>query len=189
MPAFAKGSRPVSAGLDRYRPSLLLLARALLAGQRLLDRDAVGLVGDVLEQARRDDRPDADEDERFARLRKLLLHHFLDACARARADKLDVSTKTLEADLTGSFAGLDGLLVGPDTSPASRAARNDRFHRLAAALERLDCDGQRQAVTLRHFAGFRLREIAQSMRLTPVAVAGLLMLGRRNLEGLLGETT
>ena len=110
----------MSAGFERYRPSLLLLARAMLAGQRLLDRDAAGLVRDALAQARTETAP-GDDDERFSWLRKILLHHFLDACARARADKLDASGKTLEADLTGSFAGLDELLVAPDTSPASRA--------------------------------------------------------------------
>jgi RNA polymerase sigma-70 factor (ECF subfamily) len=175
-------------GPERHRPSLLLVARAVLAGRKLLDKDASDLVQDALLEAHRDAASFAGQtaEEQFAWLRKILLHNFLDACARARAAKYDVGRKTLEADLTGSFAGLDELLVAPDTSPSERAARNEELARLADALERLESEQQRQAITLRHVAGLSLREIGERMDLAPTAVAGLLYRGRQRLEELLG---
>jgi RNA polymerase sigma-70 factor (ECF subfamily) len=178
-------------GPERHRPSLLLVARALLAGQQLLDKDASDLVQDTLLEAHRDAASFTGQGdaEQFAWLRKILLHNFLDACAKARAAKYDVSRRTFEADLTGSFAGLDELLVAPDSTPSERAARNEELARLADALERLDSEAQRQALTLRHFAGLSLGEVAKRMNLAPTAVAGLLYRGRQRLTELLKERT
>ena len=174
--------------LGRYRTALLLVARALLAGQRLADKDASHLVQDALLEAHRDRASFAGqtEQELFAWLRKILHHNFLDACVKARAAKYDVSRKTLEADLTDSFAGLDELLIAPDTSPSERAAREEELTRLAEAIERIEPPQQRQAVILRHIAGLTLREVSEQLGCSPAATAGLLFRGRQRLLELLG---
>jgi RNA polymerase sigma-70 factor (ECF subfamily) len=173
---------------ERYRSALLLLARALLARQPLADRSASDLVQDTLLEAHRDlgQFRGGTEEELFAWLRKMLRHAFLDACDRARAGKRDVARKTLEADLTVSFAGLDELLIAPDTSPSERAARNEELNRLADALLQLPAD-QHEAVSLRDVVGLPLADVARRMGRTPAAVAGLLFRGRKRLQDLLGE--
>src|SRR5262245_39152476 len=116
-------------GLERFRPALLLLARAQLARQRLLDIDASDMVQQTLLEAHRDrDRfRGRTEAEEFAWLRKALHHNFLDACEKGRAGRRDIERKMLEADLTDSFVGLDNLLAAPDTSPSERAIREEEL--------------------------------------------------------------
>jgi RNA polymerase sigma-70 factor (ECF subfamily) len=173
---------------EPYRSALLLLARALLARQSPVDLSASDLVQETLLEAHRDlgQFRGGTEEELFAWLRRMLHNAFLDACARARAGKRDVGRRTLEADLTASFAGLDELLIAPDTSPSERAARNEELNRLADALLQLP-EEQREAVSLRDVAGLSLADVARQMGRTPAAVAGLLFRGRKRLQDLLGE--
>jgi RNA polymerase sigma-70 factor (ECF subfamily) len=174
--------------LEQYRSALLLLARAQLARQRLADVDASDLVQQSLLEAHRDGPhfTGRTAEERFAWLRKILHHNFLDACAKARAAKGDIARKVLEADLTASFVGLDELLVAAQSSPSERAMRNEQLTRLAEALEQLP-EQQREAVLLRHIVGLTLREVGERMQCTPAATAGLLYRGRQRLQEILGE--
>jgi RNA polymerase sigma-70 factor (ECF subfamily) len=174
--------------LERFRPALLLLARAQVARQRHADVDASDLVQQAFLEAHRDRDQCAarTEEDRFAWLRKVLHHAFLDACARARAGKRDVARKALEADLTQSFVGLDELLAASQTSPSEGAVRNEQLTRLAAALERLP-QAQREAVVLKDLAGRTLQEVAGRLGCTPAAVAGLLFRGRLRLKELMTE--
>jgi RNA polymerase sigma-70 factor (ECF subfamily) len=172
--------------LERYRPALLLLARIQLARHQRLGFDGSDLVQDALFEAHRDrekfrGRTDA---ERFAWLRKILHHTFLDRIARDGAGKRNLGRQALEADLTGSFAGLDELLAAVQTSPSERAVRNEDLTRLANALEQLPED-QREAVTLKHLGGLTLAQIGERMGRTHAAVAGLLHRGRIELKKLL----
>jgi RNA polymerase sigma-70 factor (ECF subfamily) len=174
--------------LEQYRSALLLLARAQLARQRLPDASASDLVQKTLLEAHRDRErfQGQTEAELFAWMRKALHHNFLDACARARAGKRAADCTVREADLTQSFAGLDELLVAPDTSPSERAARGEELTRLAEALEQLPPQ-QREAVLLKHIAGLTLAEVSERLGCTPTATAGLLYRGRQRLQELLGE--
>jgi RNA polymerase sigma-70 factor (ECF subfamily) len=166
--------------LESYQSALLLIARAQLARQQLDGVDASDLVQQTMLEAHRDwdQFKGQTEAERFAWLRKALYHNFLDACARARAGKVQ------EADLTQSFIGLDELLIAPDTSPSERAVRSEDLTRLAKALDRLE-ERQRQAVLLKHIAGLTLKEISERLHCSPAAVAGLLYRGRQHLQELL----
>jgi RNA polymerase sigma-70 factor (ECF subfamily) len=175
-------------GLEQYRSALLLLARAQLARHRQLGLEASDLVQQAFVEAYRDvkqfhGRTDA---ERFAWLRKILHHTFLDEYDRRRAGKRDLARQALEADLTGSFAGLDELLAAQQTTPSERAVRNEDLTRLAEALDQLPPD-QREVVTLKHLVGLTLVQISERLGRSPEAVAGLLFRGRIHLRELLTQ--
>ena len=174
--------------LERYRSALLLLARVQLGRHQQLGLDASDLVQDALLEAHRDrekfrGRTDA---ERFAWLRKILHHTFLDKYDQERAGKRDRARQAFEADLTGSFAGLDELLPAQQTSPSECAMRNEDLTRLAEALEQLPED-QREAVTLKHLVGLTLAHISEQLGCTQAAVAGLLYRGRIELKKQLAQ--
>jgi RNA polymerase sigma-70 factor (ECF subfamily) len=175
-------------GLERYRSALLLLARAQLARHRRLGLEASDLVQQTFEEAYRDVKQfrGGTDAERFAWLRKILHHAFLDEIDRQGAGKRDLARQALEADLTGSFAGLDDLLAAQQTSPSERAMRNEDLTRLAEALEQLPAD-QREAVTLKHLVGLTLAQISERMGRTQEAVAGLLCRGRIKLAKQLAQ--
>jgi RNA polymerase sigma-70 factor (ECF subfamily) len=175
--------------LGRYRSALLLLARAQLARHQRLRLEASDLVQQTLFKAWRDRKQfrGGTDAERFAWLRMILHHTFLDAYDHAHIAKGDVARQALEADLTGSFAGLDELLVAPHTSPSGRAMRNEELTRLAEALEKLP-EEQREAVTLKHLVGLSLEQIRERLGCTSTAaVAGLLYRGRIRLQELLTQ--
>jgi RNA polymerase sigma-70 factor (ECF subfamily) len=117
----------------------------------------------------------------------VLHNNFLDAYDKAHAGKRDAERQALEADLTGSFVGLDDLLVASHTSPSEVASRSEELARLAAALERLP-EQQREAVALKDLVGLTLAEIGERLSCSPEAVAGLLFRGRQRLQQLLVET-
>lgn len=171
--------------LGRYRSALLLLARAQLARHQQLGLEASDLVQQTFVEAYRDVNQfhGSTDAERFAWLRKILHHTFLDEYDRRRTSKRDLARQALEADLTGSFAGLDELLAAQQTSPSECALRNEDLTRLAEALEQLPLD-QREVVTLKHLVGLTLAQISERLGCTPAAVAGLLYRGRLRLREL-----
>jgi RNA polymerase sigma-70 factor (ECF subfamily) len=175
-------------GLERYRSALLLLARAQLARHQQLGLEASDLVQQTFAEACRDVKQfrGGTDAERFAWLRKILHHTFLDEYDHKRAGKRDLGRQALEADLTGSFAGLDELLAAEQTSPSERAVRNEDLTRLAEALEQLPPD-QREVVTLKHLVGLTLAQISERLGCSCAAVAGLLYRGRIRLEELLAQ--
>jgi RNA polymerase sigma-70 factor (ECF subfamily) len=170
--------------LERYRPALRLLARALLARHQRLGLDASDLVQQTFEEAHRDRKQfrGSSEAERFAWLRKILHHTFLDVYAKVcRTGKRDLARQLLEADLTGSFVGLDELLAGQQTTPSEQAVRNEDLTRLLEELEQLP-PHQREAITLKHLVGLTLAQISERMERTLAEVAGLLYRGRLQLQ-------
>lgn len=174
--------------LNRHYHALLLLARAQLARHPQLGFNASDLVQEAVEEAIRD----ADqfrggtEQERFAWLRKILHHAFLDRYDKAHAAKRDIARQAFAADLTGSFVGMDELLAAQQTSPSERAVRNEDLDRLGRALEAL-AEDQREAITLKDLAGLSLAEVAARMGRPESAVAGLLFRGRKRLKDLMTE--
>ncbi|HEY7155701.1 MAG TPA: sigma-70 family RNA polymerase sigma factor [Gemmataceae bacterium] len=175
-------------GLERYRSALLLLAHAQLARHQQLGLEASDLVQQTFVEAYRDLKQfhGSTAAERFAWLRKILHHTFLDEYDRRRAGKRDLARQALEADLTGSFAGLDELLAAQQTSPSERAVRNEDLTRLAEALEQLPPD-QREVITLKHLVGLTLAQISERLGRSSEAVAGLLFRGRIRLRELLAQ--
>jgi RNA polymerase sigma-70 factor (ECF subfamily) len=174
--------------LGRYRSGLLLLARAQLGRHPPLGLEASDLVQQTLLEACRDLEQfrGGTDAERFAWLRKILHHNFLEEYDRRRAGKRDLARQALEADLTASFAGLDDMLAAQQTSPSECAVRNEDLTRLAEALEQLPPD-QREVVTLKHLVGLTLAQISERLGRSSEAVAGLLFRGRIRLRELLAQ--
>lgn len=174
------------AELEHFRSALLMVARTLLARQRLADIEASDLVQESMLDAHRDrdNFTGTSEAEQFAWLRQILQHNFLDAYRRAKTGKRDVSRKALEADLSGSFAGLDALLAASQTSPSEGADRNEQLTRLAEAMEQLP-DQQREVIILKHLIGLTLKEVSERLAMTLPTVAGHLYRGRQRLVELM----
>ena len=90
-------------------------------------------------------------------------------------------------DLAGqSSVRLADWLAADDTSPSERAARNERYERLAAALIELP-DDQRVAVEMRYLQGLKVGDIATALARSEGAVSGLLHRAVTALRGVLTE--
>ncbi|MFO0923123.1 MAG: sigma-70 family RNA polymerase sigma factor [Pirellulales bacterium] len=77
--------------------------------------------------------------------------------------------------------GLEGLIPSETTSPSQRMMRDEAAARLAICLERLP-ETQAEAIRLRYLEGMSLKDIAQRMGKTEMAVAGLLKRGLCSLR-------
>jgi RNA polymerase sigma-70 factor (ECF subfamily) len=88
--------------------------------------------------------------------------------------KRDVSReRSLQAALDGSSARLEVYLAAEQSSPSQQASRNEQVLQLAEAIAGLP-DAQREALTLHHFHGWTLRQLAGHLNRSETAVAGLL---------------
>jgi RNA polymerase sigma-70 factor (ECF subfamily) len=173
---------------EAYRPYLMTLGAAGLSpGPR--DRvDLSGVVQQTLLEAHRDAAAFAGEPgQRAAWVRQIFARNLSDALRATGAAKRDAAReRSLEGDLDRSAARLADLIPAPGPSPSGRLRREERAVALAAALAGLP-DAQREALVLQHWHGRSLKEIAARMGKTPVAVAGLLKRGLRQLRERLGE--
>ncbi|WP_165228660.1 sigma-70 family RNA polymerase sigma factor [Aquisphaera insulae] len=122
------------------------------------------------------------EAEMVAWLRRLLACNLMDAQRERRRAKRDTRREvSLERALAESSSRIASFLAADQTSPSRRAERNESERELADALARLP-QANRLALTLRHFEGKSLAEIAELMGRTPAAVAGLIKRGLADLR-------
>jgi RNA polymerase sigma factor (sigma-70 family) len=110
-------------------------------------------------------------------LRTILLRTTLDEVLKLPADDVRESS---------SFH-LGSQIPDDATPPAERAQKNEEGMRLDDAMTRLP-ERQREAVELRYFHAWRVKEICRHMKLTLPAVVGLLNRGLENLRRTLDET-
>jgi RNA polymerase sigma-70 factor (ECF subfamily) len=82
---------------------------------------------------------------------------------------------------------VDRVTPGTDASPSRALRRNDRFERLAAALEKLRPD-YKNALVLSRIKGLTVEEIAERMNRSKDAVKKLLARGLRELKRSFGDT-
>ena len=175
--------------LERFRPYLLLLARAQLAAQVQAKLDASDVVQQTLLEAhrKRDQFRGEGPGQLLAWLRRLLACTLADALRGLGRARRDVAReRSLEAALDQSSERLAAWLAAEQSSPSERADRNEQVLRLADALATLP-EAQRQALVLRHCQGWTVAEISQHLGRSPTAVAGLLKRGARQLRKLLDE--
>ncbi len=97
---------------------------------------------------------------------------------RAASREVDVVVPTASSS---NPLGLEGLIPSETTSPSQRMMRDEAAARLAICLERLP-ETQAEAIRLRYLEGMSLKEIAQRMGKTEMAVAGLLKRGLCSLR-------
>jgi RNA polymerase sigma-70 factor (ECF subfamily) len=170
--------------LDRFRDYLRLLARLQLDDRLRAVLDPSDLVQQTLLEAhqKRDQFRGTGDAERGAWLRQILAHNLADALRAAGRARRDVARqRSLEQALEASSMRLEALVAADESSPPERAERQERALRLAEALARLP-DAQREALVLQHWQGWSIAEIGRHLGRTPVAVAGLLKRGLKQLR-------
>jgi RNA polymerase sigma-70 factor (ECF subfamily) len=170
--------------LERYRPYLLLLLRLQLAPSLRGKVDLSGVVQQTLWEAHQALEKDvvAGGVSPLALLRRLLANNLGDELRRAYAQKRNVRREqSLESALQQSSACLESLLPDRQPGPGARLERDEALLALAAALEELP-EAQRQAVELHYLRGWQLADIAEQMRRSKPAVAGLLQRGLNQLR-------
>lgn len=174
-------------GLERYRQYLLMLARIKLAPQLRGKLDASDVVQQsLLEACQNLDRiKGRSEPERLGWLRQILAHNLADALRAFRRAKRDVTReRSVQQALEQSSVRVEAWLAAEQSSPSQQVSREEEAVLLAEALAELP-EGQREALILRHWDGWSLKEISRSMDRTPEAVAGLLKRGLKQLRAAL----
>jgi RNA polymerase sigma-70 factor (ECF subfamily) len=173
--------------LERFRQYLVVLARAQLGARARGKVDASDVVQQTLLEAhrKRDQFRGDSPGQLLAWLRRLLactLADTLRTLGRARRDA--ARERSLEAALDQSAERLATWLAAEQSSPSEQADRNEQLARLAEALATLP-EPQREALVLRHGHGWSVADISRHLGRSPLAVAGLLKRGCRQLRELL----
>jgi RNA polymerase sigma-70 factor (ECF subfamily) len=170
--------------LERYRTYLHFLARIHLDRRLAPKVDASDLVQQTFLQAYQglDRFRGRTEAELTAWLRQILARNIGLAVRNFGRAKRDVGReRSLEAALDDSSARLDAWLAADQSSPSQKADRNEQVRRLAQALELLP-EAQREAVVLHYWQGWTAAEISKHVGRSPVAVAGLIKRGLKQLR-------
>lgn len=174
--------------LDRYRSYLLLLARMQLDTLPRLKLDASDIVQQTLLEAHTKRQQFQGDREAFAAwLRKALANNIRDSLRRTRRQRRDVTREfSLEVAIDQSSERMAACLAADQTSLTGRVVRNEDLARLSHAILALH-EPQRDAVVLHHLQGWRLADVAERLKRTEAAVAGLLHRGLRRLRELMRE--
>jgi RNA polymerase sigma-70 factor, ECF subfamily len=168
---------------ERYQPYLYLLAQRRLSPRIRTRVDPSDIVQQTLLEAQRDltSFRGGAEEELLAWMRGILQHNVQQTVERHwQAKKRSVQQeRSLNEPLDGGQE-LHKLLAAEQSSPSQRAMRGEASVQLAWAICKLPED-QREAVRLRHLEGYSLKQLAETMGRSEVAVAGLI---KRGLQGL-----
>jgi len=169
---------------DRHRPALLLWAECQTPAWLRGKLDPADLVQQTLLEAvaARERLAALTDLEVRAYVRRMLSNNLIDAARKFAPGRADVSPD----DFARSSGRLADWLAADHTSPSERAARNERFERLAGALAGLP-DAQRIAVEMRYLQKLRVAEIAGLMNRNENAVSQLLHRAVTALRGALTE--
>jgi RNA polymerase sigma-70 factor (ECF subfamily) len=168
--------------LEVHRTYLRILAREQLNRQLWPQIDPSDVVQKTLLQAH-------EKREQFqgpclkAWLRGILWHRLQDAVREAKRRSLE---KHEQHALDQSDCGIMAALAAEQSSPSGQAVRHEQLQRLADALGRLP-EGEREAVELHHLHDWPLAEIADHLKRTQPAVAGLLHRGLKRLRSIMQE--
>jgi RNA polymerase sigma-70 factor (ECF subfamily) len=177
----------VNVPLDTYRDYLLTLARIELGAQPRGVPEASDIVQQTLLQAHRNREQfrGHSQAELAAWLRQILSHQLVDAIRSAGREKRDERrNRSLDQALNESSVRLGDWLAADQSSPSQSAHREERALRISAALAQLPA-AQCEALILQHWHGWSLAQIGAHMDRSPVAVAGLLKRGLRQLRTVL----
>ena len=167
-----------------YRQYLLLLARVQLDPRKAKDVDASDIVQQSLLEAHRNwgRFRGGSEGERAAWLRRILACNLADALRSLGREKRDAGRRvSLEQQVEQSSLRLGNFLAADQSSPSQGMHRAERGVMLANAMADLP-EAQREALVLQYWHGWTLAQIGQHMNRTPVAVAGLLKRGLKQLR-------
>jgi RNA polymerase sigma-70 factor (ECF subfamily) len=157
--------------LTRHEPALLLWANSQLPGWVRGKLDPADLVQQTLLEAvgASEKLTGLPDHAVLAYLRRVLANNLIDAARKFAHTRADLAPEALAE----SAAGLADFLDAEHTSPSERAARNERFTRLAAALAELP-EAQRVAVEMRYLREMKVTDIARALGKSEGAVSLLL---------------
>jgi RNA polymerase sigma-70 factor (ECF subfamily) len=128
-----------------------------------------------------------DADGRKRMLRKMLTNRLLDEIEKWRSQGRNVKLEwSLDAALDESSCRLMGSLAAEDTPPDVGLVRKEERFRLLDALAKLD-SRERDALILQKYHHWTLAQIAEHLKCTPGAVAGLHARGLSHLRKHLTE--
>lgn len=170
--------------LENYRPYLLVLAQRYL-DPRLQGRlDPADVVQVTFLEAQRDLDSFRGEDisSMLAWLRNILRNninsmHQHHLTTKKRSARMEIGFHHSASD---SQPGIGELIPAETTSPSQRAMKDEAVVELAESMLRLP-PMQQEALRLRYMEGWSLKQIADKMQKSEMAVAGLL---KRGLQGL-----
>ena len=98
--------------------------------------------------------------------------------------RIDEKEKPLREAIDDSFRTLNSWVAADASSPSQQAMRQEELLRLSKALAQLPED-ERLAIELHHLNGWSLAEVADRLKRSQPAVAGLLHRGLRRLRKLM----
>jgi RNA polymerase sigma-70 factor, ECF subfamily len=171
--------------LTRFRAYLRLLARMQLPPKLWAKVGASDVVQQTLleaQQAQSQFRGQS-EGEWLAFLRQTLARNLADLVRLYSREKRDISREIEQSSLQ-----LEQFARTAEPSPSQQAVKNEQLLQLAEALGRLP-DDQRIAVELKHLQSWSVRQIAELIGKSEVAVGGLLYRGIRKLRELFEESS
>ena len=161
--------------LEGFRGYLACLARSHLDPRLRSKLDPEDVVQATLVKAHQGFGPEVHNVKAW--LRTILLRTLFDEVVKLPKDEVRDHS---------SFR-LGSQIADDATPPAEKAQKNEEAIRLEDALGRLP-ERQREAVELRYFHGWRVKEICAHMHLSLTAVAGLLKRGMDSLRTQMKET-
>ena len=173
--------------LNRFRPYLSVIARRHL-DERLQSRlDSADVVQITFLEATRDFesfRGDTIE-SLLAWLRNILRNNVATAhqqhlAAQKRSARKEVKLR-VSSESGGSSLGMQDIIPSEASSPSQRMMRDEASVVLATCLEQIP-ESQREAIRMRYLEGMSLKEIAERIEKSEMAVAGLLKRGLRALR-------
>ena len=170
--------------MERYQPYLYLLAQRRLSPRIRTRVDPSDIVQQTLLEAQRDlvsFRGQAEE-EFLAWLRRILQHNVQQSIERHwEAKKRSVQQERSLSEPQEGGQELVDFVAAEQSSPSQRAMRGEAAVQLAWAIRTLPED-QQEAVRLRHLEGYSLKQLAETMGRSEMAVAGLIKRGLQNLR-------
>ena len=169
--------------LERYRAYLRYVAQRRMDPKLQARVDASDVVQQTFLEAQRDLQSFRGEVEQELAvwLRRILEHNVSESIERhLTTKKRSAKREQSMDDSRGKGMAMRTRLPSEQSTPSQRVMRGEDAAMLARAVAELPPD-QAEAVQLRHFEGFTLKQLAEHFGRSEVAVAGLL---KRGLQGL-----
>jgi RNA polymerase sigma-70 factor (ECF subfamily) len=169
--------------LEQYRNYLNVMAKLQIDPRLHGKIDVSGVVQQTLLEAYqalgRSKLPSVNQQAGW--LRRILTNNLADEMRKLTTEKRSVGREVPLDAVTGSSSRIQAWQAVDQLSPSQHVQKQEDALKLAEALAKLP-EAQREALVLQHWHGWSLTQIAQHLRRSPAAVAGLLKRGLKELR-------